>query len=151
MRHTGKMNPELWGNLPPDLIERIAHFADIDSRRALGFLPRRLVLPVLDLPCNSVTYVEFNEGVSRFIKLRNAHLYVGQLEVAWAFGTNDFMTSRTYSFRRADGLVSFYALLKMEHSRHPDFNEDGSRRTSRFATWKICVASQPRIDNRSDR
>lgn len=31
------MNPELWGNLPPDLIERIAHFADIDSRRALGF------------------------------------------------------------------------------------------------------------------
>jgi hypothetical protein len=36
------MNHEIWGNLPPDLIERIAHFADIDSRRALGFLPRKL-------------------------------------------------------------------------------------------------------------
>ena len=36
------MDPEIWGKLPPDLIERIAHFADIDSRRALGFLPRRL-------------------------------------------------------------------------------------------------------------
>ena len=109
-----------------NIIERVAYFADIDSRRALGFPPRKIVLPDLDLPCNSATYVEFNEGVSRFIKLRNAHLYIGQLEIAWAFGTNDFMTTRTYSFRRADGLVSFYALLKMEHSRHPDFNEDGS-------------------------
>jgi hypothetical protein len=26
----------------PEIIERIAHFADIDSRRALGFLPRKL-------------------------------------------------------------------------------------------------------------
>jgi len=120
------MDPEIWGNLPPDLIERIAHFADIDSRRALGFLPRRLVLPELDLPCNSATYIEYNQGVSRFIKLRNAHLYVGQLEIAWVFGTNDFMTSRSYSFRRADGLVSLYALLILKHSRHPDFNEDGS-------------------------
>jgi len=116
-----KMNPEVWGNLPPDLIERIAHFTDIDSRRALGFLPRRLVLPDLDLPFQREEY----KGVSRLIKLRNAHLYVCQDETAWQFGTNDFMTSRTYSFQRDDGLVSFYALLKMEHSRHPDFNEDG--------------------------
>ena len=121
-----KMAPKIWGELPPDIIECIAHFADIDSRRALGFLPRKIVLPELDLPCNSETYIEFNEGVSRFIKLRNAHLYVGQLEIAWVFGTNDFKTSRSYSFRRDDGLVSFYALLIMKHSRHPDFNEDGS-------------------------
>ena len=92
------MDPELWGNLPQDLIERIAHFADIDSRRALGFLPRRLVLPDLDLPCNSVTYVEFNEGISRFIKLRNANVYSFPNEIWWVFGTNDFMTSRSYSF-----------------------------------------------------
>lgn len=43
------MNPEIWGNLPSDLIERIAHFADIDSRRALGFLPRKIIPPDLDL------------------------------------------------------------------------------------------------------
>ena len=125
------MNPEIWGNLPPDLIERIAHFADIDSRRALGFLPRRLVLPDLDLHVVSKEYVEINQGVSRFIKLRNAHLYVCPDENSWQFGTNDFMTNRSYSFRRADGLVSFYALLIMKHSRHPDFNEDGSFKRSR--------------------
>jgi hypothetical protein len=36
------MDPEIWGKLPWDLIERVAHFADIDSRRALGFKPRKL-------------------------------------------------------------------------------------------------------------
>ena len=36
------MNPQIWSRLPPDLIEHIARFADIDSRRAMGFLPRRL-------------------------------------------------------------------------------------------------------------
>ena len=143
------MDSETWGNLPPDLIERIAHFADIDSRRALGFLPRRLVLPDLNLPFQREEYTEFNQGRTRRFQLRNAELYVGRLEIAWVFGTNDFMTSRTYSFQRDDGLVSFYALLKMEHSRHPDFNEDGQ--STGFARWiKIRVASQPRGDNRSD-
>jgi len=131
------MDPEVWGNLPPDVLEHIAHFADIESRRAMGFLPRRLVMPDLDLPCISQEYVEFNQGISRWIKLRNAHLYIGPLEISWVFGTSDFMKSRSYSFRRADGLVSFYALLKMEHSRHPDFNEDGSH--------KKRVASESRI------
>jgi len=37
-----KMDPEIWGKLPWDLIERIASFADIDSRRALRFPPRKL-------------------------------------------------------------------------------------------------------------
>jgi len=36
------MNPQIWRELPFDLIERVASFADIDARRALGFLPRRL-------------------------------------------------------------------------------------------------------------
>lgn len=111
-----------------NIIEHIARHADIDTRRAMGFKPRKVVIPELNLPCNSATYVEFNQGVSRFIKLRNAHLYVGQLDISWVFGTNDFKTSRSYSFRRADGLVSFYALLVMKHSRHPDFNEDGTLR-----------------------
>jgi len=136
------MNSEVWGNLPPDLIERIAHFTDIDSRRALGFLPRRLVLPDLDLPFQREEY----KGVSRLIKLRNAHLYVCQDETAWQFGTDDFMTSRTYSFQRDDGLVSFYALLKMEHSIHPDFNENGQRRTTtRCWTKNVSRPSQEAI------
>ena len=109
-----------------NLIERIARHADIDTRRAMGFGPRRLVLPDLDLPCASQEYVEFNQGVSRFIKLRNAQMYVCQNEISWVFGTADFMTSRSYSFNRDDGRVSLYALLVMNHSLHPDLNEDGS-------------------------
>lgn len=106
------------------IIERIAHHADIDTRRAMGFDPRKLVLPDLDLPCRSQEYVEF-------IKLRNAQLYVCQNEISWVFGTDDFMTSRSYSYRRADGRVSLYRLLKLEHSWHPDFNEDGKLKTWR--------------------
>jgi hypothetical protein len=36
------MDPEIWGKLPWDLVEHVARFADIDTRRALGFKPRRL-------------------------------------------------------------------------------------------------------------
>ena len=36
------MDPAIWGKLPWDLIERIASFADIDARRALGIPPRKL-------------------------------------------------------------------------------------------------------------
>lgn len=119
------MDPEIWGMLPPDILERIAHFADIDSRRALGFLPRRLVVPDLILPWSS-EYVEYNQGISLWIKFQNATLYMCPNVISWQFGTKDFMTSRTYSFQRDDALVSSYASLKTEHSRHPDFNEDGT-------------------------
>jgi hypothetical protein len=109
-----------------NIIERIAGFADIDTRRAMGFLPRRLVLPKLNLLMNSKDYTEFNQGICRFIKLRNAHLYIGPIDISWVFGTDYFMTSRSYSFNRDDGRVSLYSLLKMKHSWHPDFNEDGT-------------------------
>ena len=42
------MDPKIWSELPYDLLESIASFADIDSRRALGFKPRKL--PPMDLP-----------------------------------------------------------------------------------------------------
>ena len=113
------------------VIERIARHADIDTRRAMGFLPRKIALPDLNLPFDSKEYIEFAQGISRFIKLRNAHLHVCRNEIVWVVGTDDFMTNRTYSFRRDDGFVSFYALLKTELSRHPDLNEDGSFRRDR--------------------
>ena len=37
------MDPKIWSELPYDLLELIASFADIDSRRALGFKPRKLL------------------------------------------------------------------------------------------------------------
>lgn len=36
------MDPAIWSEMPYDLLECIASFADIDSRRALGFKPRKL-------------------------------------------------------------------------------------------------------------
>jgi hypothetical protein len=36
------MDPNLWGTLPSDLLEHIARFADIDTRRAMGFKPGKL-------------------------------------------------------------------------------------------------------------
>jgi hypothetical protein len=117
-----------------NIIERIAHHADIDTRRAMGFKPRRLDITDLYLPFIIEEYTEFHrEGRARFIKgLRNAKLYLCPDidEVSWIFGTDDFKTSRIYSFRN-DGRVSIYALLIMEHSWHPDFNEDGSLKSWR--------------------
>jgi len=42
------LDPKIWSELPYDLLELIASFADIDSRRALGFKPRKL--PPMVLP-----------------------------------------------------------------------------------------------------
>lgn len=41
-----KMDPAIWSQLPFDLLELVASMSDIDSRRALGFKPRRLTLPL---------------------------------------------------------------------------------------------------------
>ena len=38
----------MWGSLPYDLFRHIANFADIDTRRAMGFKPRKLSLIHLD-------------------------------------------------------------------------------------------------------
>lgn len=84
---------------PAHIIERIARLADIDTRRAMGFPPRRLVCPPLDLQFECLEFVEFGQGVSRWIKLPGAHIYAGQDEITWSFG------GRHYSFRR-DGRVS---------------------------------------------
>ena len=122
------------------LIERVARFADIDTRRAMGFLPRRLVLPDLNLPIYSDDYyskgyTDFTEGNRRYIrfvnkhvdKLSYTHMDVTPDEIGWLFGGDDYETSRSSSFRRYDGLVSFATeLTGMNRSRHPDFNDDGT-------------------------
>jgi hypothetical protein len=36
------MDPDIWSRTPPDILEHIAHFADFDGRRSLGFAPRKL-------------------------------------------------------------------------------------------------------------
>lgn len=104
-------------------IEHIARHADIDTRRAMGFPPRKLVLPDLNLDLSSRDYIDYEDDVSRFVKVRGARLYISSNVMTWCFG--DPLTCRTYSFRR-DGRISYYALLVMKHSQHPDLNEDGT-------------------------
>ena len=112
--------------------ERIARHADIDTRRAMGFPPRRLVLPDLKLKYTSeyVEFNEFNESISRWIKLYNACVYVNSDVISWmVIGSGEFGLSRSYSFRRDDGRVTLYESLVTKYSRHPDFNEDGTLKT----------------------
>jgi len=72
------MNPQIWSELPFDIIERIASFADFDARRALGFLPRKL--PRSDFvprpiepttfryfaPLKKLLYINFDESYDVF-------------------------------------------------------------------------------------
>jgi hypothetical protein len=130
------MNPEIWGNLPPDLIERIAHFADIDSRRALGFSPRKLVLPDLN-----IQFLQKSGPCSMVLRLENANMVLtypchrfdynrGVItcpRIQWAFR---FGGSFRYYDMYRDGFVET-RIDGFESSRHPDFNEDGSFKRSR--------------------
>lgn len=112
------------------IIEHIARWADIDTRRVMGFKPRKL--PPSDFTFEyRPKFVEMSQGVSQWIKLTGgAYLYVCPDEISWVFGNGNFMTKRIYCFRR-DGRVSTHSLDKHEHSVHPDFNEDGSFKRSR--------------------
>ena len=112
-----------------NVIEHIARHADIDTRRAMGFGPRKLVAPDLKLKYTSeyVEFNEFNECIARWIRLNNACVYVNSDVISWmVIGAGDLGSNRTYSFRRDDGRVTLYESLVMKYSRHPDFNEDGS-------------------------
>jgi hypothetical protein len=121
------MNPEFWGNLPPDLIERIAHFADIDSRRAMGFLPRRLVLPDLNLKLDFLPH-----GIGRKIQLGDAVSLTlhPRGSTSWVFGGPRLTTVIEYFFN-SDRALRIWTLCRCETSLHPDFNEDGSFKRSR--------------------
>jgi hypothetical protein len=112
-----------------NIIERIAHYADIDTRRAMGFPPRRLFLPELDLKMNS----DWNQD--GIIIFNTCQVALRSDEISWIFGLDDFFrTSRHYLFGRDNGRVTFYAMRtrRMIHSWHPDFNRDGSFKRARL-------------------
>ena len=105
-----------------NLIERIAHHADIDARRALGFGPRRLPPSDLNIKLNFVPH-----GFSRKIYLGGViSLTVHPSGViSWVFGGPRLTTITEWSFTR-EGRLRVWTLCKYEDSLHPDFNEDGS-------------------------
>ena len=114
-----------------NIIERIARHADIDTRRALGFLPRKLppsnlVLPELIEYANDLS----KYGESRKFIMNGASFYVYPDYPTWTFGPEFHSSGRTY-IMRDNGLILFYLDGKFSRVRHPDFNEDGSFKRSR--------------------
>ena len=105
-----------------NVIERIAHFADIDTRRAMGLKPRKLPPSDLNLKLDFVPH-----GIARKIHLGVAlsltvHPRGG---ISWVFGGPRLTTVTEYFFER-DGRLRVWTLCRCEISRHPDFNEDGT-------------------------
>ena len=105
-----------------NIIERIAHHADIDTRRALGFPPRKLPPSDLNIKFNFVGH-----GFSRKIYLGGVISLTVHPSgcISWVFGGPRLTTLTEWSFTR-EGRMRFWTLCKYEDSLHPDFNEDGS-------------------------
>lgn len=69
-----------------NIIERIADHADIDTRRAMGFGPRKLVVPNLNIKfpknCNTCPiYMRFSDDVELYIYPTKCCAY----EISWYF------------------------------------------------------------------
>jgi hypothetical protein len=104
------------------LIERVAHYADLDTRRAMGLLPRKLPPSDLKLKMDFVPH-----GVARKIYLGGlisltVHPSGG---ISWVFGGPRLTTVTEYFFTR-EGRLRVWTLCRCEDSLHPDFNEDGT-------------------------
>lgn len=105
-----------------NIIERVAYFADIDTRRAMGFPPRKIVLPDLNIPFE---ITERRWYIVIFLKKVSIYWFYYNETVEWVF--DNF---RCYSLSE-DGIVTYRDHRdrnEVRKSRHPDFNEDGSLR-----------------------
>ena len=109
------------------IIEHIARHADIDTRRAMGLKPRKLVAPELNLKTNFVPH-----GVAKKIHLGDAVSLTlhPSGSTSWNFRGPRLATVTEYFFQ-TDGTCRVWTLCMSEVSRHPDFNEDGSFKRSR--------------------
>jgi hypothetical protein len=110
------MDPKLWGTLPNDILERIAYFADIDSRRILRFLPRKLHCQEI---INPLKTIERDFGNNIVVSIDSA-----RGGISWMFGeipNNVRWVTTTSSMHIMSGGIKGTQVV-----RHPDFNEDGS-------------------------
>jgi hypothetical protein len=87
-----------------NILDRVARFADIDTRRALGYLPRRLPPSALRLP----ERVNYPHGTSVWLKHHTTHLFVGSDILTWVFRCGQFTEMRVYCYHR-NGTFSFYS------------------------------------------
>ena len=111
-----------------NVIERIAHHADIDTRRSMGFLPRKLPPPHLNLPFE----FEYAGKTHTAIRFHNAALYVYHPceSTAWVFDTSDTYRYCSLYMRHGKIVISTRG-REWENSHHTDINEDGALRAWR--------------------
>ena len=105
-----------------NIIERIGHFADIDTRRAMGFKPRKLPPSNIVLPERIFGWGNVKIKFDRCIKLVVFH-YQGAF--SWSFNCNGHTwNQRSFVFEK--GHIKSWVGWDRRESWHPDFNEDGS-------------------------
>ena len=108
--------------------ERIARHADIDTRRAMGFPPRKLPQCHFDFPERQ----DLGGYVSIRLNLDSSiirHYHDGYV---WIFGRSLHQLDRRVYGMDCMGRISIYNKHNCQESeslRHPDFNEDGSLKT----------------------
>jgi hypothetical protein len=147
-----------------NFVERIAYYADADTRRvlgfgdidkrlALGFPPRRLVLPdiklILPLVREALPFragygppkpiAQQNLSTGRYLYVVNfengieLHIHPVVMAEYWYFHEKpgDFQYKTEYSFMYDSKDVTVCTSRMWKHDTHPDFNEDGT-----FKRWQ---------------
>jgi len=111
------------------IIERVARHADIDTRRAMGFPPRRLVVPVLNLKFPQVFDRQFN-----FYGVELSHY--PDVDVGFCTGEYESyavmwgINQKWYESRfHPDGSVTVRVRRKC---REVSIDDDGTRRSNVF-------------------
>lgn len=109
-----------------NFVERIARHADIDTRRAMGFKPRRLVIPSLNIMIpeehkgGHVFSVKFDSGIE-WLCWPYKWLDYG---IEWIINGNT--TCSLFTKNGSIEITKNRWKVKSETYTHPDFNEDGS-------------------------
>lgn len=128
---TKSLDPTIWSQLPYDLLESIANFCDIDSRRALGFKPRPLP-PLTPPPFRSgpreiskyltetktLIYIEASQYDNYYLDIKTDMTYDAD-EDRWIFGLNSRYHT-IFSGQEHEGDV-LYIGTSYQMVGHPEF------------------------------
>jgi hypothetical protein len=90
-----------------NLIERVAHFADIDTRRALGFGPRKLFISEFTLGNPIAISVGFRPATKIILNQNASIVATVNGTVEWKFGTVSYMYYRDGRPARITNLGDF--------------------------------------------
>lgn len=131
------MDPALWGRLPPDLLEHIANFADIDTRRAMGFKPRRL--DVIDFDPRPMPPVEYRYYINeKKLWYFEMYEYLGfYFEVQTGI---ELVDPAVPLFRETPGAQKRGVMFSEHQTRILDFRPETEGHEFQTAGWPVWMA-----------